>query len=118
MQFVLTLFIPLCWLVWAAIWSVTALRVKKTARQEEPFSRLSNTVPLWLAAALLAGPNLWPRFLTMRLLPESLVRDEFAHGSPGSPDSRARTRPGVPPRDIFVPDMHFDTLRIRSRNFH
>jgi len=39
--------------------------------------------------------------------------DEFAHGSPGSPDSRER-----PPRDIFIPDLHIDTLKVKSRNFH
>lgn len=40
--------------------------------------------------------------------------DEFAHGSPGSHDSRDP----VKPRDIFVPDLHIDTLKVRSRNFH
>ncbi|MGR9079541.1 error-prone DNA polymerase (plasmid) [Rhizobium leguminosarum] len=43
--------------------------------------------------------------------------DEFAHGSPGSPDSRDRA-PAVKPRDIFVPDLHIDTLKVKSRNFH
>ncbi|KQV83532.1 error-prone DNA polymerase [Rhizobium sp. Root1220] len=42
--------------------------------------------------------------------------DEFAHGSPGSPDSRERA--SVKPRDIFVPDLHIDTLKVKSRNFH
>jgi error-prone DNA polymerase len=43
--------------------------------------------------------------------------DEFAHGSPGSSDSRDRS-PAVKPRDIFIPDLHIDTLKIKSRNFH
>jgi error-prone DNA polymerase len=43
--------------------------------------------------------------------------DEFAHGSPGSPDSRDRS-PAVKPRDIFVPDLHIDRLKVKSRNFH
>ncbi|MGO8104728.1 error-prone DNA polymerase [Rhizobium leguminosarum] len=43
--------------------------------------------------------------------------DEFAHGSPGSSDSRDRA-PAVKPRDIFVPDLHIDTLKVKSRNFH
>ncbi|OWK23172.1 hypothetical protein AJ87_41905 [Rhizobium yanglingense] len=43
--------------------------------------------------------------------------DEFAHGSPASPDSRDRP-PAVKPRDIFTPDLHIDTLKIKSRNFH
>ncbi|WP_018900709.1 error-prone DNA polymerase [Rhizobium sp. 2MFCol3.1] len=44
--------------------------------------------------------------------------DEFAHGSPGSPDSRDRPRPVPQPRDIFVRDLHIDTLKVRARNFH
>jgi error-prone DNA polymerase len=50
--------------------------------------------------------------------PPSGRGDEFAHGSPGSPDSREPTRPGLRPRDIFVPDLHIDTLKVKSRNFH
>ncbi|WP_320197419.1 error-prone DNA polymerase [Agrobacterium sp. rho-13.3] len=38
--------------------------------------------------------------------------DEFAHGSPGT-DARTPK-----PRDIFVPDLHIDTLKVKSRNFH
>ncbi len=43
--------------------------------------------------------------------------DEFAHGSPGSPDSRDRPAPRLRARDMFVPDLHIDTLKIKSRNF-
>jgi error-prone DNA polymerase len=43
--------------------------------------------------------------------------DEFAHGTPGSPDSREKAPPGVRPRDMFVPDLHIDDLKIKSRNF-
>jgi error-prone DNA polymerase len=44
--------------------------------------------------------------------------DEFAHGSPGSPDSRERSASGLlRPRDMFVQDLHIDTLKIKSRNF-
>lgn len=43
--------------------------------------------------------------------------DEFAHGSPGSPDSRERPAPGLRAGDMFVPDLHIDTLKIKSRNF-
>ncbi len=42
--------------------------------------------------------------------------DEFAHGSPGSPDSRDGA--AAKPRDIFVPDLHIDTLKVKARNFH
>ncbi|ARQ62134.1 error-prone DNA polymerase 2 (plasmid) [Rhizobium sp. Kim5] len=43
--------------------------------------------------------------------------DEFAHGSPGSPDSRERAPSGVRARDMFTPDLHIDTLKVKSRNF-
>jgi error-prone DNA polymerase len=43
--------------------------------------------------------------------------DEFAHGSPGSPDSRDRSL-AIKPREIFVPDLYIDTLKVKSRNFH
>ncbi|MBY5713318.1 error-prone DNA polymerase [Rhizobium leguminosarum] len=42
--------------------------------------------------------------------------DEFSHGSPGSPD--ARDKAVVKVRDMFVPDLHIDTLKIKARNFH
>jgi error-prone DNA polymerase len=41
--------------------------------------------------------------------------DEFAHGSPGAADSRDRA--AARPRDIFVPDLHLDTLKLKVRNF-
>jgi error-prone DNA polymerase len=43
--------------------------------------------------------------------------DEFAHGSPGGADSRDRA-PTPRPRDIFIPDLHIDTLKVKLRNFH
>jgi error-prone DNA polymerase len=42
--------------------------------------------------------------------------DEFAHGSAGSPDSRDRAS-AIKTRDIFIPDLHIDTLKVKSRNF-
>ncbi|SMD13041.1 error-prone DNA polymerase [Rhizobium sp. RU36D] len=44
--------------------------------------------------------------------------DEFAHGSSGGPDSRERPRALPEARDIYVRDLHIDTLNVRSRNFH
>lgn len=41
--------------------------------------------------------------------------DEFAHG--GGPDSRERPKV-VQARDMFTPDLHIDTLKVKSRNFH
>ena len=72
MHTLLAFVIPLCWLIWAAVWLVAARSVKKTTRQEQPFSRLSNAVPLWIAAFLLAVPGIWPHVLRVRLLPENL----------------------------------------------
>ena len=43
--------------------------------------------------------------------------DEFAHGSAGGGDSRDRA-PTPKPRDIFIPDLHIDKLKVRARNFH
>ncbi len=43
--------------------------------------------------------------------------DEFAHGSPGSPDSKDRPRPVPEARDTLVRDLHIDTLKVRARNF-
>jgi error-prone DNA polymerase len=43
--------------------------------------------------------------------------DEFAHGSAGGGDSRDRPKPAPQARDIFVRDLHIDTLKIKSRNF-
>ncbi|MBY3235250.1 error-prone DNA polymerase [Rhizobium laguerreae] len=43
--------------------------------------------------------------------------DEFAHGAPGSQDSRVRS-PAVKAREIYVPDLHIDQLKVKSRNFH
>jgi hypothetical protein len=40
--------------------------------------------------------------------------DEFHHGG-GSPDSR--DRPKRQPSDIFIPDLHIDTLKLKPRNF-
>jgi error-prone DNA polymerase len=41
--------------------------------------------------------------------------DEFAHG--GGPDPRDAPKPVVTPRDMFVRDLHIDTLKVKARNF-
>jgi error-prone DNA polymerase len=41
--------------------------------------------------------------------------DEFHHGS--TPDARDRARPTVKPRDIYIPDLHIDTLKVKARDF-
>ena len=42
--------------------------------------------------------------------------DEFARG-PSALDPRSVSLNGPKARDIFVPDLHIDTLKQRSRNF-
>jgi error-prone DNA polymerase len=42
--------------------------------------------------------------------------DEFARG--GGPHPRDKPKPVVAPRDVFVRDLHIDTLKVKARNFH
>ncbi len=42
--------------------------------------------------------------------------DEFAHGTPGSPDSRERAL--MKAREIYEPDRLIDRLKVKARNFH
>lgn len=42
--------------------------------------------------------------------------DQVRHG--GGPDPRDNPKPAVQARDIYVPDLHIDTLNVKSRNFH
>jgi protein-S-isoprenylcysteine O-methyltransferase Ste14 len=72
MQLGIGLFIACCWAVWALIWLIASLSVKRTSRREDPLSRLWNTAPLWLAALLLASQRIWPDFLTERFPPWGL----------------------------------------------
>ncbi len=44
--------------------------------------------------------------------------DEFAHGSPERADPRETAAAAMKSRDIFIPDLHIDTLKVKSRNFH
>lgn len=42
--------------------------------------------------------------------------DEAKNG--GGPDPRDNPKPAVQARDIYIPDLHIDTLKVKSRNFH
>ncbi|OHV82620.1 error-prone DNA polymerase [Rhizobium sp. LCM 4573] len=42
--------------------------------------------------------------------------DQARHG--GGPDPRDNPKPAVQARDIYIPDLHIDTLKVKSRNFH
>jgi error-prone DNA polymerase len=34
------------------------------------------------------------------------------------PDSRERPSPSMRIRDIYVPDLHIDTIKVTTRDFH
>jgi error-prone DNA polymerase len=42
--------------------------------------------------------------------------DEFHHGSPGL-DPRTLPPRGPKPRDIYIPDLHIDTIKVKPRDF-
>lgn len=42
--------------------------------------------------------------------------DEFHHGSP-APDPRALPPKGLRTRSIYVPDLHLDTIKVKTRDF-
>ncbi|KKB76980.1 DNA polymerase [Devosia soli] len=43
--------------------------------------------------------------------------DEFAHGGPGT-DNRVKEPGDFRRRDIYVSDLHIDSIRVKGRNFH
>jgi protein-S-isoprenylcysteine O-methyltransferase Ste14 len=59
--------IPTLWLLWLAVWTVSAFRTKPVVRTESFASRLSHIVPLILGAALLTSSRFAGPFLTTRL---------------------------------------------------
>lgn len=42
--------------------------------------------------------------------------DEFHHGS-SEPDPRGQPLKGVKPRDIYIPDLHIDSIKVKPRDF-
>ena len=69
----LALFFPVCWGIWALIWFVASFGVKKATRHEDPWSRLSNTAPIWICAFLLVVSPSWLGPLLLRLVPQDLT---------------------------------------------
>lgn len=43
-------------------------------------------------------------------------RDEFHHGSP-TPDPRDVAAKAVRTRDIYIRDLHLDTIKVKTRDF-
>lgn len=44
--------------------------------------------------------------------------DEFAHGGAGGGGARDRPKTIPEAREIYVRDLHIDTLKVKARNFH
>jgi error-prone DNA polymerase len=42
--------------------------------------------------------------------------DQVKHG--GAPDPRDNPKRAVQARDIYIPYLHIDTLKVKARNFH
>jgi error-prone DNA polymerase len=42
--------------------------------------------------------------------------DEFHHGSPGI-DPRSLPPKGLRTRDIYIPDLHIDSIKVMTRDF-
>ena len=42
--------------------------------------------------------------------------DEFHHGSP-TPDPRGIAPKGLRTRDIYIPDLHIDSIKVKTRDF-
>lgn len=42
--------------------------------------------------------------------------DEFHHGAL-APDPRGRPTKGLRTRDIYIPDLHIDTIKVKTRDF-
>ena len=42
--------------------------------------------------------------------------DEFHHGSP-TPDPRDLSSKSLRARDIYIPDLHLDTIKVKTRDF-
>jgi error-prone DNA polymerase len=45
-------------------------------------------------------------------------RDDEAKGGGSGPESRDPKPQINKPRDMYVPDLHIDTLKVKARNFH
>ena len=43
--------------------------------------------------------------------------DQVTHAG-GGPDPRELPPKGLRTRDIYTPDLHIDTIKVKSRNFH
>jgi protein-S-isoprenylcysteine O-methyltransferase Ste14 len=63
------LLIPAIWIAWLVYWYAARKNAKAVQRRESPASRAAHIVPLVLAVALFAFPDLWGGWLSARFLP-------------------------------------------------
>src|ERR1019366_5413623 len=80
-------------------------------------------MPIWAAfragASFTPSPvtaTIWFLFLSATFPLTPGRGDEAKHGGHG-PDSRERKTLQVTPRDMYEPDLHIDTLKVKARNF-
>jgi error-prone DNA polymerase len=45
-------------------------------------------------------------------------RGDQIHNGGSAPDPRELPRKGLRTCDIYIPDLHIDTIKVKSRNFH
>ena len=71
MQTVYHNLISTLWLLWLAIWTVSAFRTKRVVRVENLASRLSHLVPLGIGVALLTSDHFGGPWLATRIYPRT-----------------------------------------------
>ncbi|HET6238769.1 MAG TPA: isoprenylcysteine carboxylmethyltransferase family protein [Acetobacteraceae bacterium] len=72
MQTIYHALIPTLWLLWLAVWVISAFRTKPVARAETIGSRLSHLIPLGLGATLLTFHRFGGSWLAMRVYPQTV----------------------------------------------
>jgi protein-S-isoprenylcysteine O-methyltransferase Ste14 len=72
MQTIYHALIPTLWLLWLAVWMISAVRTKQVVRAESIGSRLSHLIPLGLGAALLTFHRFGGPWLAMRVYAQTV----------------------------------------------
>jgi protein-S-isoprenylcysteine O-methyltransferase Ste14 len=72
MQTIYHALMPTLWLLWLAVWMISAVRTKQVVRAESVGSRLSHLIPLGLGAALLTFRRFGGPWLAMRVYAQTV----------------------------------------------
>jgi protein-S-isoprenylcysteine O-methyltransferase Ste14 len=72
MQTICRSLIETLWLLWLAVWTVSAFRTKRVLRAESLASRLSHIIPLGIGAVLLTSSRLAGTWLATRLYAQTI----------------------------------------------